>query len=63
MGSRKSKVDKVNNIPVFEDKLYRADITDINGNYLAMSFWKCGEWEWTLGAKSFQVLSWLNEWQ
>ena len=34
LGSRKSKVDNVN-IPVYEDKLYRADITDINGNYLA----------------------------
>ena len=35
LGSRKSNVDKDNILPVFEDKLYRADITDINGNYLA----------------------------
>ena len=35
LGSRKSEVDKVNNTPVFKDKLYRADITDINGSYLA----------------------------
>ena len=35
LGSRKSKVEKTDSLPVFEDKLYRADITDINGNYLA----------------------------
>jgi cell division protein FtsI (penicillin-binding protein 3) len=35
LGSRKSKIDDVNNVPIFNDKLYRADITDINGNYLA----------------------------
>ena len=35
LGSRVSKVDKIKNIPVTIDKLYRADITDINGNYLA----------------------------
>ena len=35
LGSRKSKIDKVNNISIGGDKLYRADITDINGNYLA----------------------------
>jgi len=35
LGSRKSKVDKVSFMPIIEDKLYRADITDINGNYLA----------------------------
>jgi len=35
LGSRASKVDKNENIPVAIDKLYRADITDINGNYLA----------------------------
>ena len=35
LGSRKSKVDTISSIPIFEDKLYRADITDINGNYLA----------------------------
>jgi cell division protein FtsI (penicillin-binding protein 3) len=35
LGSRKSKIDKIDKIPVARDKLYRADITDINGNYLA----------------------------
>jgi cell division protein FtsI (penicillin-binding protein 3) len=35
LGSRKSKIDKIDNIQVVRDKLYRADITDINGNYLA----------------------------
>ena len=35
LGSRKSKIDKIENTPVTFDKLYRADITDINGNYLA----------------------------
>ena len=35
LGLRKSKIDETNNIPVFNDKLYRADITDFNGNYLA----------------------------
>ena len=35
LGTRKSKIDKIENIPVTFDKLYRADITDINGNYLA----------------------------
>jgi cell division protein FtsI (penicillin-binding protein 3) len=35
LGSRKSKIDKIENIPVGIDKLYRADITDINDNYLA----------------------------
>ena len=35
LGLRKSKIDKIDNIPVSSDKLYRADITDINGNYLA----------------------------
>ena len=35
LGSRTSKVGKIENIPVDIDKLYRADITDINGNYLA----------------------------
>ena len=35
LGSRKSKIDIVDNISVVGDKLYRADITDINGNYLA----------------------------
>ena len=35
LGSRKSKIDIVDNISVVGDKLYRADIIDINGNYLA----------------------------
>ena len=35
LGSRISKLDKIDNIPVASDKLYRADIIDINGNYLA----------------------------
>ena len=30
-----SKLDKIENIPVAIEKLYRADITDINGKYLA----------------------------
>ena len=35
LGTRKSKIEDINNVPVFNNKLYRADITDINGNYLA----------------------------
>ena len=35
LGSRKSKTEIVGNISVNNNKLYRADITDINGNYLA----------------------------
>jgi len=35
LGLRKTKIDKIDNIPFTSDKLYRADITDINGNYLA----------------------------
>ena len=35
LGSRKSKINKIENTPVTFDKLYRADIMDINGNYLA----------------------------
>ena len=35
LGTRSSEVDKTENIPVVIDKLYRADILDINGNYLA----------------------------
>jgi cell division protein FtsI (penicillin-binding protein 3) len=35
LGSRKSKIDIINKILVPSDKLYRADITDVNGNYLA----------------------------
>jgi len=35
LGSRKSKIDIVDNISAVKDKLYRADIIDVNGNYLA----------------------------
>ncbi len=35
LGSRKSKLEKINNFPVSKNQLYRADIIDINGNYLA----------------------------
>ena len=35
LGSRKSKVEITDSLPVFINNLYRADITDINGNYLA----------------------------
>ena len=35
LGSRISKVGKIEKIPVAIDKLYRSDITDINGSYLA----------------------------
>ena len=35
LGSRSSKVNKIENIPGVIDNLYRADILDINGNYLA----------------------------
>jgi cell division protein FtsI (penicillin-binding protein 3) len=35
LGSRKSKIELNNNVPTFSNKLYRADIIDINGNYLA----------------------------
>ena len=35
LGSRKSKIEINNNVPTFSNKLYRADIIDINGNYLA----------------------------
>ena len=35
LGSRASKLDKIENIPVGIEKLYRADIIDINGKYLA----------------------------
>ena len=34
LGTRHIKVDKTSN-PLVHDKLYRADIVDINGNYLA----------------------------
>ena len=35
LGSRKSKTELNNDIPTFANKLYRADVIDINGNYLA----------------------------
>ena len=35
LGSRKPKVEITDTLPAFVNKLYRADITDINGNYLA----------------------------
>ena len=35
LGSRKDKSAQANDIPVSKNKLYRADIIDINGNYLA----------------------------
>jgi len=35
LGSRKSKLEKIDSISVNNNKLYRADITDINNNYLA----------------------------
>ncbi len=35
LGSRKSKLENINNLPGSKNQLYRADIIDINGNYLA----------------------------
>ncbi len=35
LGSRKSKPDKLNDLYKFHNKLYRADIVDINGDYVA----------------------------
>ena len=35
LGSRKSNVEKKDILPTFSNKLYRADIIDIDGNYLA----------------------------
>ena len=35
LGSRKSNTEIKDILPTFENKLYRADIIDINGNYLA----------------------------
>ena len=35
LGSRKSNTEIKDILPIFENKLYRADIIDINGNYLA----------------------------
>jgi len=37
LGSRKAKIEKNENISVYSDKLFRADIVDINDNYLAKS--------------------------
>ncbi len=35
LGSRKSNIEIKDILPTFDNKLYRADIIDINGNYLA----------------------------
>jgi len=35
LGSRSSKLENINKISISKDQLYRADIVDINGNYLA----------------------------
>ena len=35
LGSRNNKLENINNLPTFQNPLYRADIIDINGNYLA----------------------------
>ncbi len=35
LGSRKGKSEKINNLPISNNQLYRADIIDMNGNYLA----------------------------
>ena len=35
LGSRKDKSVTINNYSITQNKLYRADIVDINGNYLA----------------------------
>ena len=35
LGSRKAKSEKINNFLISKNQLYRADIIDINGNYLA----------------------------
>jgi cell division protein FtsI (penicillin-binding protein 3) len=35
LGSRNNKSENIKNLPTFQNPLYRADITDINGNYLA----------------------------
>ena len=37
LGSQKAKIKKNENISVYSDKLFRADIVDINDNYLAKS--------------------------
>ena len=35
LGSRNNKSENINNLPTFQNPLYRADIIDMNGNYLA----------------------------
>jgi cell division protein FtsI (penicillin-binding protein 3) len=35
LGSRNNKSENIKNLPTFQNPLYRADIIDINGNYLA----------------------------
>ena len=35
LGLRKSKIELNNDVPTSANKLYRADIIDVNGNYLA----------------------------
>ena len=35
LGSRNNKSENINNVPILQNPLYRADIIDINGNYLA----------------------------
>ena len=35
LGARKNKSEKINNLTPTKNKLYRADIIDTNGNYLA----------------------------
>ena len=35
LGSRTNKSKKINNFSISQNQLYRADIVDINGNYLA----------------------------
>ena len=35
LGSRNNKSENISNLPTFQNPLYRADIIDINGNYLA----------------------------
>ena len=37
LGSRKSKIEKIDNISIYKNKLFRADIIDVNDNYLAKS--------------------------
>jgi cell division protein FtsI (penicillin-binding protein 3) len=37
LGLRNDNSKKINNLPIFNNQLYRADIIDINGNYLVKS--------------------------